>query len=100
MTGPSATGLEEGDDEGWIYGAGDSSFCLPPLHWETSLVLVYFFGGDSGVCMQLQPPSKHPGDKGFELLSLSFFTGIKTNRSNNADGGVFVTEEDTPKRPL
>lgn len=50
--------------------------------------------------MQLQPPSKHPGDKGFELLSLSFFTGIKTNRSNNADGGVFVTEEDTLKRPL
>lgn len=59
---------------------------------------MYLFHGAAGVCTQLQPPSQHPGDKGFESLSVSFSTGIKANRSNNAGGGVFVAEEDTLKR--
>lgn len=71
---------------------------MPPLHWRTSLAFVYLFPGAAGVCTQLQPPSQHPGDKGFESLFVSFSTGIKANRSNNAGGGVFMAEEDTLKR--
>lgn len=99
MKGPSATLLEEGDDEGGIYDVGDGSLCLPPLHWKTSLVFVYFFHGAACVCTQLQPPSQHPEDKGFESLILSFSVGIKAKCSNNAGGGVFMAEEDTLKRP-
>lgn len=99
IRGHSATLLEENDDEGWIYGGGDSSLCLPPLLWTTSLVSVYFFSGAAGVYTQLQPLSQGHTDKGFELLSLPFSMGIKANRSNNAGGGVFMAEEDTLKRP-
>lgn len=59
---------------------------------------MYLCHGAAGVCTQLQPPSQHPGDKGFESLFVSFSTGIKANRSNNAGGGVFMAEEDTLKR--